>query len=245
MARVSAADGRDLVLCARRIDELHELRDTLIAAHPERHILVRRLDVGDREAVRRVFTEAVDELGGLDRVVVNAGVGAGEPVGVGSGDANYRTAQTNVLGTLNQTEAALAHFRAVNAGHLVLMASIAGLRGLGGKITVYAATKAAVASLGEGLRSDLWDTPIAVTTLFPGYIKTAMTDADPSIARPAPLAPATAELMRAVDAERAKAYVPAWPWAALSVAMRVMPVGVLRQFGGRVGRSNSKARSNI
>lgn len=238
MARIWAADGRDLVLCARRTSELNALRDTLVAAHPGRQILVRPLDVGDREAVRRVFGEAVDELGGLDRVVVNAGVGAGQSVGIGSGDANYLTAQTNVMGSLNQAEAALAHFRAVNAGHLVLMASVAALRGLGGKITVYAATKAAVASLGEGLRSDLEDTPIAVTTLFPGYIKTAMTDADPSIARPAPLASATAELVRVVDAERARAYVPAWPWAPLSVAMRVMPGGVLRQLGGRMTRSH-------
>ena len=237
MARVWAADGRDLVLCARRTGELEQLRDTLLAAHPGCRILVEQLDVNDRDAVRQVFAAAVEELGGLDRVVVNAGVGSGEPIGVGTGDANYATAQTNFIGALNQAEAALAHFRAVDAGHLVFLASMAALRGLRGKITVYAATKAAVASLGEGLRADLWDTPIEVTTLFPGYIKTAMTDADPSIARPAPLGPATAELVRAVDAERATAYVPAWPWAALSVPMRALPLAAIRSLSGRVTNS--------
>ncbi len=232
MARVWAADGRDLVLCARRLDQLGVLRDELLAAHPGRTILVKRLDVNDRVAVRTVFEESVEELGGLDRVVVNAGVGFGRPVGVGSGDANHLTAQTNFVGALNQAEAALAHFRAVDAGHLVIVASMASLRGLSGSVTVYAATKAAVASLGEGLRSDLWNTRIAVSTVFPGYIKTAITDADPSIRRPAPLAPATAQLVRAVDAERPKAYVPTLPWAVLSVPMRFLPLSVIRRFGG-------------
>ena len=232
LARVWAADGRDLVLCARRTDDLDALRDSLIAADPERRIVVKTLDVNDREAVRRVFAESIEELGGLDRVVVNAGIGSGEPIGTGSGDANYVTAQTNFVGALNQAEAALAHFRAVGDGHLVFIASMAAIRGLRGRITVYAATKAALASLGEGLRSELWNSPIEVTTIFPGYVKTALTDAAPDTPRPAPLVSSVAEMVRAIDAERPKAYVPSRPWSALSLLMRAVPLGVLRRFGG-------------
>ena len=76
----------------------------------------------------------------------------------------------------SQAEAAIDEFRRAQAGHLVIIASMAALRGLSGRRTVYGATKAAVASLGEGLRSELLDSPIAVTTVFPGYIATEMTE---------------------------------------------------------------------
>lgn len=232
MARIWAADGRDLVLCARRTAELDALQETLLSSYPDRRILVEELDVNDRDAIRRAFARTVDELGGLDRVVVNAGVDFGRPIGTDSGDGNHVTAQTNFVGALNQIEASLAHFRGVKAGHLVLISSMAALRGLRGDIAVYGATKAALASLGEGLRSEFWDSPIEVTTVFPGYIQTAMTDGGPPRRWLAPLAPATAELVRAVDAERAKAYIPAWPWTALSVAMRLAPLGAFRRMGG-------------
>ncbi len=232
MARVWAADGRDLALCARRLPKLEQLRAELVQADPGRTVVIKQLDVTDREAVFRVFGEARAELGGLDRVVANAGTGAGQPIGVGTGEANHRVAETNFVGVLNQAEAALAEFRRVGAGHLVFVASMASLRGLRGRLTVYGATKAAVASLGEGLRSELSDTPIEVTTLFPGYVETEMTQGGRRDRRLAPLGPATAELVRVVESERAKAYVPAWPWAPLSVVMRVIPAGLLRRLGG-------------
>ncbi len=232
MARVWAADGRDLALCARRLPKLEQLRGELLAAHPGRTVVIKQLDVTDREAVNRVFGEARAELGGLDRVVANAGTGAGEPIGAGTGEANHRVAETNFVGLLNQAEAALVEFRRVQAGHLVIMSSMAALRGLSGRRTVYGATKAAVANLGEGLRSELLDSPIKVTTLFPGYIETEMTEGGPNHRLLAPLGPATAELVGVIEAERGKAYVPAWPWTPLSVVMRVIPSGLLRRLGG-------------
>ena len=232
MARVWAADGRDLALCARRMPKLEQLRGELLSAHPGRTVVIKQLDVTDREAVNRVFGEVSAELGGLDRVVANAGTGAGEPIGTGTGEANHRVAETNFVGVLSQAEAALVEFRRAQAGHLVIMSSMAALRGLSGRRTVYGAAKAAVASLGEGLRSELLDSPITVTTLFPGYIATEMTEGSPNHRLLAPLGPATADLVKIVDAERARAYVPVWPWAPLSVVMRALPLRALRRMGG-------------
>ena len=160
MARIWAADGRDLVLCARRRPALEQLRDDLLTAHPDRTILVRELDVTDHVAVDRVFTGAAAELGGLDRVVANAGVMSRGSVGAGNAANNRATVATNFFGVLHQAEAALTLFRASGAGHLVLMSSVAGLRGMGGRMNVYSATKAAVATLAEGISSDLWHSPI-------------------------------------------------------------------------------------
>ena len=79
--------------------------------------------MNDHDAVFRVFDEFRDELGGLDRVIVNAGLGKGQPLGTGRFDANKQTAETNFIGALAQTEAAAEIFRAQDAGHLVMVSS--------------------------------------------------------------------------------------------------------------------------
>ena len=78
MARAFAAKGRDLALCARRGDRLEELRAELTAAHPGIRVAVAELDVNDHDRVPRVFAELSDQLGGIDRVIVNAGIGKGK-----------------------------------------------------------------------------------------------------------------------------------------------------------------------
>ena len=77
MARAFAAKGRDLALCARRTDRLDELKAELSQQYPGIKIAVAALDVNDHEQVPKVFAELSDELGGIDRVIVNAGIGKG------------------------------------------------------------------------------------------------------------------------------------------------------------------------
>ena len=111
MARQFAAAGHDLALCARRLDRLNELRAEIQKAQPGRTVAIRSLDVDDHEAVFAVFRDFAGELGGLDRVIVNAGLGKGAPIGTGRFDANKQTITTNLLSALAQCEAALEHFR--------------------------------------------------------------------------------------------------------------------------------------
>ena len=88
MARQFAALGHDLALCARRTDRLDELAAEIARTHPGVRVVVKALDVNDHDSVFRVFEEFRAELGGLDRVVVNAGLGKGQPLGTGRFDAN-------------------------------------------------------------------------------------------------------------------------------------------------------------
>ena len=159
MARQFAAKGHNLVLTARRTDRLEALRAELTERHPGLAVVVRTLDVNDHDQVFEVFRKADAELT-LDRIVVNAGLGKGAPLGTGRFDANLQTAMTNFVGALAQAEAALELFRARNAGHLVFIASVSALRGLPRTVTTYAATKAGLASLAEGLRLELLGKPI-------------------------------------------------------------------------------------
>lgn len=230
MARDFAALGRNLMLCARRLDRLQELRAELLAVHPGITVSVRRLDVTDHAQVFEVFEAARVELGGLDRVIVNAGGGKGRPIGTDGFATNVQVAQTYFVAALAQCEAATKIFREQQRGHLVVVSSMSALRGLPRHMTAYAATKAGVATLAEGIRADLLGTPIRVTTLHPGYIVSE------SNSSPAgnPLMVSTAKgvraMVQAIERERPKACVPAWPWVPLGLLMRHAPLGVVARF---------------
>lgn len=231
MARQFAALGYDLALCARRLDRLEEVRDEVVDADPARRVEVRELDVTDDEAVAAVFSDLATTFGHLDRVVVNAGLGKGAPLGTGKHHANRQTAVTNFLGALAQTDAALEVFRAQNAGHLVMISSMAAMRGMPGATTTYAATKAGVAHLAEGVRADVHGTPIKVTVLYPGFITSEMND---GTGGNPPLIVSTEKGVRsmvaAIEKEKDSACVPALPWAAMGVVMRHAPMPLFRKL---------------
>ncbi|GIE33821.1 short-chain dehydrogenase [Actinoplanes italicus] len=225
MARQFAALGYDLALCARRVDRLEALRDEL----PTK-VAVKALDVTDDEAVFTVFREFAAEFGRVDRVIVNAGLGKGAPLGTGRPDANRATAKVNFLGALAQSEAALEIFRAQKRGHLVIISSMSALRGMRKSMTTYAATKAGVAALAEGLRSERIP-GVDVSVIYPGYIRSEMNE---HVKQKTPFMVDTTTGVRAmvaaIEKRKTKAYVPAWPWVPVGAAMRLLPLSVVRKM---------------
>lgn len=230
MARQFAAKGHRLGLCARRTERLEKLKAELEAAHPGVVVAVRALDVNDHEQVFDVFRAMDDELGGLDRVVVNAGVGKGAPVGGGGFEANRQTAQTNFVGALAQCEAAMEIFRAAGAGHLVVVASVQAVRGFPGTMTTYAASKAGLAALAEGIRCDVIGTPIKVTTLLPGYIRSEMTAGVKGAPFMVDNETGSRALVAAIEKEVATAPVPPWPWRLVAPVLRHAPLSLIRRM---------------
>ncbi|NIJ13130.1 short-subunit dehydrogenase [Saccharomonospora amisosensis] len=233
MARRFAALGRNLALCARRTDRLAALAAELARTHPGIRVVVRDLDVNDHDRVFAVFDEFRAELGTIDRVIVNAGLGKGQPVGTGYLTANRQTMLTNLIAALAQCEAAMSCFREQRAGHLVVVSSFSALRGMPGNLTAYAASKAGLSALADGIRVDTLPTAIRVTTLLPGYIESEMTGRAGRTPMLASADRGARALVRAIEREPAKAYVPAWPWAPLSVLVRILPSGMLRRIGIR------------
>jgi NADP-dependent 3-hydroxy acid dehydrogenase YdfG len=229
MARRFAAMGRDLALAARRADLLESLKKELLAAHPGIRVTTAALDVDDPEAVARVIPALAGELGGLDRVIVNAGIGKGASVGTGKAWANRATLLTNVLGSHAQCEAAMELFRAQGAGHLVLISSVASVRGMRGTRTAYGASKAALNALAEGMRSDVYGSQIRISTILPGYIET-----DINVGRRGPLTvgleKGVTALTGVIEREPVRGYVPGWPWRAVAGLLRVLPLSVVRRL---------------
>lgn len=232
MARQFAALGHDLALCARRTDRLDALRAELLGKHPGRRVEVRALDVNDHDQVFEVFRAFKADLGSIDRVIVNAGLGKGAPIGTGRFDANRETAVTNFVGALAQVEAAMEIFRDQGAGHLVMISSMSAMRGMPKGGTAYAATKAGVAHLAEGLRAELLGSPIKVSVIYPGYIRSEMNER----VKNAPFIVGTekgvAAIVDAVEKEKPRAHVPAWPWRPVGAAMRYLPLRLVRPLLG-------------
>jgi short-subunit dehydrogenase len=228
LARAFAARGRSLALCARRVEQLEALREELRARYPQAPVSVRALDVNEHDQVFRVFQAFADEFGGLDRVIVNAGVGKGRRIGTGGFQENLETAQTNFVAALAQCEAAVGIFRRQGRGHLVTMSSVGGLRGFPGSFTVYAATKAGLATLTEGIRADLLRTPIKVTTIYPGYIRTPLNESAKRLPFAVDAETGVQALVKAIEREPQQAFVPAWPWAPVAFLLRRLPLQFIR-----------------
>jgi short-subunit dehydrogenase len=231
MARQFAARGNDLALCARRTDRLEALREEVLAAHPDRRIEVRALDVNDHDQVFEVFRAFASDFGTIDRIVINAGLGKGAPLGTGRFDANRETAMTNFIGALAQSEAAMEVFRAQGSGHFVMISSMSAMRGMPKELATYAATKAGVAHLAEGLRMELHGKPFKVSVIYPGYIASEMNE---GVAGDQPLMVSTEKGVRAIVAaiekEKAEACVPPIPWAPLSMVMKHAPLPLLKRM---------------
>lgn len=230
MARQFAVLGYDLGLCARRTEKMAALRDEIAAAHPDRRVVLKALDVTDDEAVFRVFGEIAAEFGAVDRVIVNAGLGKGAALGKGRFDANRQTAMTNFVGALAQAEAAMEIFREQGRGHLVMISSMSALRGMRKAMTVYAATKAGVAAIAEGLRSERVP-GLDVSVVYPGYIRSEMNEHVAQRTRfMVDTEVGVRAMVAAIEKRKVRAYVPAWPWVPLGFLMKRLPLSVLRKL---------------
>ncbi|KZS42992.1 short-chain dehydrogenase [Aquimarina aggregata] len=235
MAIEFAKQGCNLALCARRVEKLELLKKELQELNPNIHVFLRALDVTKQEDVFKVFkafeVDFKNSRETLDRVIINAGMGKGASLGKGYAKQNMQTAMTNFCGAISQMEAAMEIFREQNHGHLVLISSMSAFRGYPRAMTVYAATKAGVKSLAEGLRVDVLHKPIKVSTIFPGYIESEMTD---SVGKPPPFMIALDKgsklLVKSINKEKAKTFVPYWPWYFIKLIMPFMPLKMLRKF---------------
>ena len=230
MGRTFAAKGRDLALCARRLDRLEELKAEINLRHPDVTVAVAELDVNDHQRVPEVFTALAGEIGGVDCVIVNAGIGKGAPLGSGKLWANQATIETNLVAALVQIETALEMFTKQGYGHLVLISSVLGNKGVAGVKAAYAASKAGVSSLGESLRAEYPSGPIKVTVLEPGYIESEMTAKSASTMLMVDNQTGVAKMVDVIEKERGRAIVPGWPWIPLVALLRALPPRFTKRF---------------
>jgi 3-oxoacyl-[acyl-carrier protein] reductase len=161
-ARALVAEGASVVLGARRVDRLQTLADELGSG-----VAFVEMDVRNPADAERLVAEAVERFGRVDALVANAGIGAYGGIMDLSDEQLAVMMDTNIAGTVWPIRAAVPAFLAAGEGDIVIVASVAGLRGAGDE-AVYAATKFAQVGLAGGLDRELREHGIRVSTICPG-----------------------------------------------------------------------------
>ena len=173
LARELARRGYAVGLVARRAELLQSLTAEIRAAGGRAAWAA--ADVTDQAQVIEATAKIAEELGPIDLLVANAGTGMAVKASTAPVEAWMKVLRLNVDGVIYSTGAVIPAMVARGSGHLAVVSSIAGYRGLPGN-GAYSASKAAVTVFFEALRIDLGKHGIAVSTIHPGFIKTPLTD---------------------------------------------------------------------
>ena len=192
-ARALASEGASVVLGARRVDRLDSL-----AAELGPKVAVVAMDVRQPADSQHLVEQAYSSFGRLDALVANAGIGAYGGIMDLSDEKLREMMDTNIAGTVWPIRAAVPGFVDGGGGDIVIVGSVAGLRGAGDE-AVYAATKFAQVGLAGGLDRELRDSGVRVSTIAPGGTATEFAMG----AGRTPDMPGLADMMRPEDVAEA------------------------------------------
>jgi short-subunit dehydrogenase len=234
-----AKHGAKLGLLARRRDKLEELAAEVRAAGVA--VAVAPADVVVRDQVQQAVRELRGQLGPIDLLIANAGVGAPTLLNPVNIEQVERMFQVNLFGLVYSIEAVLPEMLERKKGHIAGVSSMAAYKGLPGE-SAYCASKAAVNTYLEGLRIQLRQHGIAVTTICPGFVKTPMTE--PFEFKMPFVMEADAAARRMVRAlrRRRKVYNFPWPTAVLMKLTRWLPDWVMAR--GMAGYTEDPPRGS-
>jgi len=216
LARHGAAVG----LLARRADTLQEVVAEIEAGGGRG--LALPADVTDANAVRQAADTLRTELGPIDVLFANAGVGGTVHAAKLEPEEFAGVIDVNVKGAVNSVTAVIGDMVKRGQGQLVVISSLAAYRGLP-KSAAYCSSKAAVSAFFESLRLDLHGSGVDVTIIHPGFIKTPLT-AGRQARLPwlMELGYAVDKILKATEA-RKKSYAFPWQLATIVRAGMIMP----------------------
>ncbi|MDD5170434.1 MAG: SDR family NAD(P)-dependent oxidoreductase [Syntrophales bacterium] len=215
LAIVLSQDGFVVGLTGRRIDHLEELRSNL--PNPA---FCRQMDISDHSRAMELLEDLIDEMGGVDLVVISAGTG------FINSDLNWseekETIDVNVSGFAAMANVAFRHFVKAGRGHLVGISSIAAIRG-SGDAPAYNASKAFLSNYLEGLRisASKAGLPILVTDVKPGFVDTAMAKGE-GLFWVAPPQKAARQIHKAIQKKAKHVYITR-RWSVIGCLLRVLP----------------------
>lgn len=168
-AKLLAKNGAKVVLLARRLDRLNEIKDSL----PDANISTMAGDVTNYEDVQAAVDYAVDKFGRVDVMFNNAGIMPVNTLVSGQRQEWQATFDVNVMGVLNGIAAVLPVMEKQGSGHVIATGSVNSRRVVP-KWTVYSASKYAVRAIMEGLRMEETKHHIKATLIAPGSVHTEL-----------------------------------------------------------------------
>ena len=169
-----ARAGADVVIVARRKERLAELSRT-IKEETGKQALEVVGDVSEYATAENAIKMTIERFSRLDVLVNNAGVMYVGPVAGAVTEDWKKMFDTNVLGLMYFTHAAIPHMKERKDGHIINISSVSG-RVVSSRSAVYSATKFAVNAFSDGIRQELSKNNIRVTIIEPGAVTTELTD---------------------------------------------------------------------
>lgn len=228
MALEIAARGGHLGLLARR----EELLNEIVAEARNVKAVAATADVRDAKAVREAADRFRRELGPIDILIANAGIGTADHVVSLTPEHAANVIGINVLGAVNSVAAVLPEMVERKQGRLVAISSLAAYRGLA-KSAAYCASKAALSAYFESLRIDLRRTGVGVSTIHPGFIKTDLTAGRHSkMPYLMELDDGVSKIVNAIEKEK-KTYAFPWQLATIVRATMMMPPAIYDWIAAR------------
>lgn len=164
--------GQSVVATSRNLDELKK-----VVSNETGKFLPLAVNLADEKSVEEAIQATIAKFERIDVVINNAGYGIGGSVEELSDAETRNSFDVNVFGTINVIRKASPYLRAQRGGHIINIASIAGIAGATGW-AVYSAAKSAVIALSEVLAEDLREFGVKVTVVAPGAFRTSFLTAD-------------------------------------------------------------------
>jgi len=224
-----AGKGCSLALTARRTEALEKIREEIRETNPSVQVLIRGLDILDYKEVQESVKALAEELGGLDIVFANAGIGLGERAGRGQFEKAKRTVEVNLIGAIATVDAATALFLEQGRGHIVGTSSVVAFRGMP-RNAAYCASKAGFATYLESLRAELYRKSIDITVLYPGYIDTPLNDMLPNRPFLISVEKGAAIISRMIEKKVKSSTVPVFPWNIVGRLFKILPTSVISKM---------------
>lgn len=221
LAKLYLKEGHDVAVCGRDLSKLN----SDVSSHPR--LKCYQVDVRDRSQVLMAVRDF--STMGLDLMIANAGRSVGGKTKTPNFEAAIDVMNVNVMGMLHAFEAALSYMLPAKRGHLVAVASVAGMVGLPGASS-YSASKGAVIKFCESLSLDLAPQGIKVTTIMPGFIDTPLTRKnDHSMPFLMPVEEGARRIKRAISAKKV-VYIFPLPMKIVMTLLEIMPRFLYRRL---------------
>jgi short-subunit dehydrogenase len=222
LARVLAEAGYELGLAGRKTELMEELAREIPAPAYVKHI-----DLVRAEEARMALGELVEEMGDVDLIVVNSGVGSSEP----TWEEELAMIAVNVTGFAAVARRAMDYFIERGSGQIVGISSISALRGVA---SAYSATKAFDSTFLEGLNfeADRLGLDIRVTDVKPGFVDTPMTERNEGMFWVAPADKAARQIYEAIRTRKRHVYVTK-RWRIVGWVMKSVPYPIASWLQGR------------
>ena len=214
LAKILSLNNYVVGMAGRRTELLSNLQKEIPGSY------IKRIDVAESEEAITLLKELIQEMGGMDLIVISSGVGFINP------ELDWKqekeTIDVNISGFATIANAAFKYFSNQGLGHIVGISSIAAIRG-SGEAPAYNASKAFVSNYLEGLRQKASKSGIAiiVTEIQPGFVNTAMAKGE-GLFWVSPPEKAARQIFKAINNKKKHAYITK-RWRIIAWLLKVIP----------------------